>query len=184
MKVLGLDVSTAITGIALVADVPTLSHIRLEHVSFEKCKTIWEKADLFETTLKNLLQQSDFSSIDRLIIEDPAKRFQTGKSSINTLMTLVRFNGLVSMIARSLLNMDPIYISASHARKLCGMKMLPKKKAGGLSQKQQAFNWMSTHDLKEITWPKKKRSENIVDYAYDIVDAYVVAKSGITYNGE
>ena len=94
--------------------------------------------------------------------------FQKGMSSAATITTLMRFNGIVSYIGRGILIVDPIYISAAHARKLCGIKM-QRTKVAGMSGKEQVFKHMSENDLKHVEWPKKKSGGSIVDRALMLV---------------
>jgi hypothetical protein len=87
----------------------------------------------------------------------------------------MRFNGIVSYIGRQIFGIDPLYISSSTARKTCGIKMQKTAKAG-MSGKEQVFKYMMEHDLKHVTWPKKKNG-NDVDWSRDAVDAYVISRA-------
>lgn len=175
MSVLGLDISTSYTGVAIL-EPDDLKIIRLDHIHFKKCKTVWEKADRAAAYIDAITDD-----IDAIYIEDPAKKFSTGTSSAGTIVTLARFNGLLSYMARNKFGLDPEYLSPGQARKLCGLKMQQKKKCG-MTHKEQTFQAIMKTDLSHITWPNKLRSTNIVDYAYDIVDAYVICKAGINLN--
>jgi len=60
--VLGLDVSTSCTGVCIVDKDIELddkgSHILLlDKVEFKKCKTFWEKADVVESVLSDILHR-------------------------------------------------------------------------------------------------------------------------------
>ena len=176
--VLGLDVSTSIVGISIL-DTSRLSVDRitlLSHCDFKKCNDLFDKADVVEQKLLEL--KSDYPLISHVVIEEPLMSFSPGMSSAKTISTLMKFNGMVSLIAKRQLHL-PSYISASHARKVCGIKML-KFKVCGLSQKMQTFNYMQQNDLKHVKWPTKKSKktpEPIVDWAYDECDAYVLASA-------
>ena len=177
MTALGLDISTSYTGVAILEPgnlIPKI--ISLDYIHFKKCKTVWEKADRAATYIDAIPYK-----IDEIYIEDLAKKFSAGMSSAGTIVTLARFNGLLSYMARNKFGVDPEYIAPGQARKLCGLKMQQKKKCG-LSHKEQTFQAMMSSDLSHLTWPTKMRSTSIVDYAYDMVDAYVIAKAGITLN--
>lgn len=176
--VLGLDVSTSVTGICIVDPELSLnnqgSHILyLDRLEFKKCKTLWEKADLTALELSKLLKK--FPGEYRIVLEQPLMGFRTGMSSAATITTLMRFNGICSYISREIFKVDPEYISASHARKLCGIKM-QRTSIAGMSGKEQVFKYMSEHDLKHIQWPLKKNGKPI-DASRDMCDSYVIARA-------
>lgn len=176
--ILGLDVSTSVTGVCIID--PTVmpddrgSHIRhLDRIEFKKCKTLWEKADMVAVELSNLLGQhpGDY----KVALEEPLMGFRTGMSSAATITMLMRFNGIVSYISREIFKVDPQYIAAASARKLCGIKM-QKTAVAGMSGKEQVFKYMSEHDLKHVQWPLKKNGDS-VDWSRDATDAYVIARA-------
>ena len=175
--VLGLDVSTSITGVCLidVDETPdgTGNHvIVLDHIEFKKCKTLWEKADVVSAYLSALHINSNHSDMI-VAVEEPLLGFRPGASSATTIASLLRFNGIVSYIARGAFNVEPQYVSAPHARKLCGMK-LHKPSIVGKSHKEQVFEHMSQNDLSYMKWPLKKNGK-LVDWSRDATDAYVIA---------
>lgn len=180
--ILGLDASTAVVGVCVVDSEVTPdasgSHILLlDRIEFKGCKTIWEKADRVKGYLEDLANgdaRLRFRAIDRITLEEPLMGFRTGMSSAQTITTLMRFNGICSYIARSLFFKEPEYVSAPHARKLCGIKLV--KTAVGGPQKEQVYAHMMTNDLKHVKWPTKK-SGNVVDWSRDACDAYVIARS-------
>ena len=183
---MGLDISTSYTGISILADNgtdrPTI-HL-LDHIDYKKCKTFWDKVDLSKKYFDDMNNMSDkitktIPVPDIVYIEDPAKKFSVGASSANTIVTLAKFNGLLSYFAYKWYG-EPRYLAPQTCRRLCGLKMLPKKKdPNQRTHKQQTFDTIMANDLSHITWPTKRRSANLVDYAFDVVDSYVIAKAGI-----
>lgn len=176
--ILGLDVSTSVTGVCIANPQISLddrgSHILyLDRIEFKKCKTLWEKADLVALELADLLKK--FPGKYKVALEEPLMGFRTGMSSASTITTLMRFNGIVSYISREIFKVDPEYISSSHARKLCGIKM-QRTSVAGMSGKEQVFKYMSEHDLKHVQWPTKKNGA-AVDWSRDATDAYVIARA-------
>ena len=101
--------------------------------------------------------------------------FRPGMSSAQTISMLLRFNGIVSQLARKQFHVDPEYISANHARKVVGVK-LQRTAVAGMSQKEQVFKHMSENDLLNFPWPVKKGGK-LVDWSRDATDAYVIAKA-------
>lgn len=188
--ILGLDVSTSCTGVCVVnSDIEPDdkgSHIvLLDRIEFKKCKTLWEKAavvanymdDMLRGTLQGDEKIRNLVGLlpDRVVLEEPLMRFTPGMSSAATISTLLRFNGIVSYIATTRFKLEPEYIAAGHARKLCGIKLV--KTALGGPQKEQVFSHMEKHDLKHVVWPTKKKSDKHVDWSRDTTDAYVIARA-------
>lgn len=179
MLVLGLDVSTSCTGICIIdsAVKPDAvgSHIRLlEHEDFKGCKTFFEKADAMQGVLSDVVHRRGFK-IDVFALEEPLLGFSKGMSSATTITTLMRFNGIVSYIGRAIFGVDPTYLSAAHARKLCGIK-LQRTSVAGMTQKEQVFKHMMENDLKHVVWSVKKNGDPI-NASRDMTDAYVIARA-------
>lgn len=177
--VLGLDVSTSVTGVCVVdAEVQPDdrgSHVvLLDKVEFKKCKTFWEKADVIESALSDMLHRQKLTPA-LFALEEPLLGFQKGMSSAATITTLMRFNGIVSYIGRRIFEIDPVYISSASARKICGIKM-QRTSIAGMNGKEQVFKHMSENDLKHVDWPKKKNGSPI-DASRDMTDAYVIARA-------
>lgn len=173
MLVCGLDVSTSCTGVCVYESL-TKTIVLLDHMDFKKCKTVWEKADV----ARNYIQKLNYE-IQVLAIEEIAMMFSPGMSSANTIVSLARFNGLISYFARDHFKKEPLHITPALARRTCGLKMLQKNKdPQKRSHKEQTFDIMMKTDLQHIQWPLKRNSTKIVDYAYDQTDAFVIAKAG------
>ena len=176
--ILGLDVSTSCTGVCFLdAEVQpddSGSHIvKLDYIDFKKCGTFFEKADRVKSELiRHITELKETPSVFSL--EEPLLGFSKGMSSASTITTLMRFNGIVSYIGRDIFKVDPTYISAASARKLCGIKLT--KRAIGGPQKEQVFKHMSENDLKHVEWVKKKSGAPI-DASRDMTDAYVIARA-------
>lgn len=180
--VLGIDASTTATGVVVIDESLSSQHQMAFYgaTTFKGCETFWEKCDAmrrFLLEIKGLLTD-DEKKIEKFFIEEPMKRFSEGFSSAETISVLQRFNGIVCYITRDIFGVDPTYVNVSSVRKASGIKVTTKVKAGGRNAKQQTFDHMAQHDLSSIEWPKKKRSDNIVDWAKDVTDAYVVARGG------
>jgi len=176
--VLGLDVSTSTTGVCILD--PSIlpdnkgSHLLyLDRVEFKKCKTFWEKTDLIAAEFIILLQK--YPGQFTVALEEPLMGFRAGMSSAATITTLMRFNGIVSYIARDIFKVDPVYIASSRARKLCGIKM-QRTSVAGISGKEQVFQYMQVNDLSHVRWPTKKNGDP-VDWSRDATDSYVIARA-------
>jgi len=177
VKVFSLDVSTTFIGACVLED---SNIVALEHIEFSsKMKSLWSKADHVRDVFLKWSSDIRFHNIDHVFIEDAAKRFSPGMSSAETIGTLLRFNGLTSYLVHEIFKLDPQYIPVGAARKLCGLQMKQKKNAGGRGHKQQTYDAMMVTDLKHVTWPTKK-SGALVEWRYDVADAFVIAKAGAT----
>ena len=182
--ILGLDVSTSCTGVCVVdstvAPDDKGSHILLiDRIEFKGCKTLWDKADRVHQCLEKIhdiivIGHRDHLTIERVVLEEPLMGFRPGMSSAQTITQLMRFNGIVSYIARNVFEQEPEYIGSAHARKLCGIKL--QRTALGGPQKEQVFAHMKSHDLKHIQWELKKNGKE-VDWSRDATDAYVIARA-------
>lgn len=182
--VLGLDVSTSVTGVCVIdpdiePDASGSHIILLDQIDFKKCGTFFEKADRVRAVLAGHSDRFG-QKFSVLALEEPLLGFQKGMSSAATITTLMRFNGIVSYIGRNIFGIDPTYISAAHARKLCGIKM-QRTKIAGMSGKEQVFKYMSEHDLQHVVWPTKKNGSPI-DASRDMTDAYVIARAACLMN--
>ena len=163
--ILGLDVSTSIVGYTVLNNDQVV--IEIDHIDLRKIKDLWEKADFVRNRLKDIIAKHN---IKRVYIEESLQVFRSGFSSAHTLSTLSKFNGLVFYFTRECTGIKPTYVSASSARKLCGIKI--KK---GMKAKLQAFEWV-TQEL-GLEWPIT-RNGNIQQYCYDRSDSYVIARAG------
>jgi hypothetical protein len=191
MRVLGLDISTTCVGVAIVTDeATTLNHVpgtiyaeRLDHIDFKAGSTFWDKVDTVKAYLDNLSGYKGVFKFDDVAVEEALMSFRPGMSSAQTISTLVAFNAIVRHLLRQQFCIDPTEIASSTARKLAGVKVIPKTKCGK-DAKTQVFEYMCVNDLSHIVWPRKKPTKknpvpDVKDFAKDTVDAYVVAKAAL-----
>lgn len=165
--ILGLDISSSITGVALVnADTDEL--LFYDHIDLRKKKCVFEKA---ETVRKYLQAISTSGSITNIYIEQPFTFFNSGGSTAKTMATLQKFNGIVSWICYDLWNIKPTYIGALQARKAYGIKVPRGQKAKPVVlehvlQAEKTFSIQMT------------RHGNPKPESYDRADAIVIARAG------
>jgi len=180
MNVFSLDVSTSIIGLCILDNKKNI--LLLDHIDLKKEKDFWKKCDKARIEIVKISKKY---KIDAVAIEESLSKFSRGKSSAGTLILLARFNAVISYICREILNLDPIYIGASDARRLCGIKIQQTQKCGKTA-KEQTFEHMSTNDLRHIKWPRKTKSKAIIpkvkDFCYDQCDAFVIAKAFLIKN--
>jgi Holliday junction resolvasome RuvABC endonuclease subunit len=124
--------------------------------------------------------------LDTIFIEENLQAFRPGLSSAKTLLTLARFNGMVSYQMHVLTGKIPVYINVNTARKTLGIKLDRKS---SVATKDQIHRWVDNDPAftnTSSTWPFKilksgpRKGLEILDpAAYDMADAYVIAKAGI-----
>ena len=193
--VLGLDVSTKTIGIALFENDGNKGKLKLLHHVTPQVKpkpesamqTLFEKARIFEEEFLNKYLDLD---IDRVIIEEPLVR----SNNVNTVATLLRFNGMISRSVYDILGIVPDFISSYAARKYAFPELMGKRtktKAGkvftesqlskkepvlfgslpyDIDKKQVIFDKVS--DLEpQVTWLYKK-NRTLKNENFDMSDAY------------
>lgn len=179
--ILGIDISTSITGFAVVADGQLLHY---SSVDLRKHKNVFKKAEVLTEHLLDFyenyqLDQSDNHfmqghsefPISKIYIEQPFTFFNSGGSSAKTMATLQRFNGIVSWIIYEMFSIEPQYVLATQARKHCGIKVPRGQKAKEVVLK----HLLDTKPAFKIEYTKHG---NPKPESYDRADAIIVAMAG------
>lgn len=136
---MGLDVSTACIGISIIIDdgsdygkIVELTHISPKVSSKIKgIEQLFLKKKIFE---EFLIKYKDFG-IDHVVIEEPLLR----SNNVNTVSTLLRFNGMVSDCVYNILGIVPNYISSYDAREYSFPELMSIRKYGK-DEKQYEFS--------------------------------------------
>jgi len=176
--ILGVDISTSITGFAIVADGNMLYY---DSVDLRKYKNFFEKAEVIKNKLTDIFEAYQCNNdtlcgespypIEHIYIEQSLHMFMSGKSSAKTLSTLQRFNGTVSWLLYELFEIEPTYIAASSARKQAGITGLRGKKA-----KEVVLQFLL--DTEPAFKVEYTRHGNPRPESYDRADAIILAKAG------
>ena len=127
---MGLDISTACIGVCILIDdgsdygkIVELTHINPKVPSKIKgIEQLFLKKKIFE---EFILKYKDFG-IDEVIIEEPLLR----SNNVNTVSTLLRFNGMVSDCVYNVLGIVPVYISSYNAREYSFPELMSIRKYG------------------------------------------------------
>ena len=165
MIYLGLDLSTSITGATLLdEDGSTLLCEAWDTRNKKQFPTLIHKADY----IRNKILELEYS-IDKVFIEKPLMFFSRGGSSANVMAMLQNFNGMVSWICWSELNIEPEHILSGTARKLSGLKIPRGQKA-----KEVVLQYFLDNG-NEVEYTKHG---NPKPGSYDRADSWVVAKAG------
>ena len=167
--ILGLDVSTSITGASVLdANGGMVFCEAWDMRNKNHFPDLYNKASFIKGRLLDL---SIHFRIEHIYIEQSLQAFRPGLSSAKTLLTLAKFNGIVSYICHSDMGIIPEYVGASSARKLCGIKVPRGEKAKEVVLKNILDN---TPDF-SIQYTKHG---NPKPGSYDRADSLVVARAG------
>lgn len=160
-KILGLDVSTKTTGIALF-DIATKQLLELTHVSplpkpqpESKIEELILKSGIFR---QKLLEYQDLG-ITNVVIEEPL----LNSNNINTVGTLMRYNTLICKEVFDVLGIVPEFITTYNARKFAFPELVQKNDKG----KFVLFGgYPKTVDKKEIIWEQVAQKELQITWLY------------------
>jgi len=164
--ILGLDISTSITGITLLDDNGEVKVMNA--IDTRKYKNFFQKAEAVKKVLTDL---SNSYKVEEVFIEQSLQSFRSGFSSAKTLSTLSRFNGIVSWMCYSLWNLEPQYLAATSARKLCGIK-IPK----GEKAKPVVLQYVLDNEPTFVV--EYTKHGNPKPDSFDRADSWVIAKAG------
>ena len=164
--ILGLDISTSITGITLLDDNGEVKVMNA--IDTRKYKNFFQKAEAVKKVLTDL---SSSYKVEEIFIEQSLQSFRSGFSSAKTLSTLSRFNGIVSWMCYSLWSLEPQYLAATSARKLCGIK-IPK----GEKAKPVVLQYVLDNEPTFVV--EYTKHGNPKPDSFDRADSWVIAKAG------
>lgn len=164
--ILGLDISTSITGATVIDENGKVIHN--EAWDLRKYKEFFQKAEIVKGKIWEL---EDTFLIKEVYIEQSLQSFRSGFSSAKTLSTLSRFNGVVSWLCYDILKLKPEYIAATSARKKCGIKV-PK----GTKAKQVIIQYV-LDNVPSVLIEYTKHG-NPKPHCFDKADSWVIANAG------
>ena len=172
--ILGIDVSTSITGFAIVDKkgkivLSEACDLRRDKDFFSKCLTMREQIlDLCDRFCADM----NDDGIEHIYIEQPFTFFNSGGSSGKTMAALQRFNGVVSWMVYECFELEPEYLGATQARKLVGIKVPRGQKA----KKVVMEHLLATEPDFTIQYTNKG---NPKPQEFDRADALVIARAGL-----
>ena len=166
--ILGLDISTSITGYTLLDGDKIILNGAWDT---RKYKDFFEKVVHVKEGLEQIHKQYG-KKIGAVYIEQSLQTFRSGFSSAKTLSTLSRFNGIVSWLVYDKYKIKPEYLAATSARKLCGIKIPRGEKAKPVVLKFLLDNVPGfVIDYTRYGNPKPE--------SYDRADSLIIAKAGV-----
>ena len=180
--ILGVDVSTSITGFAIVADGVLVYY---DSIDLRKHKNIFDKTIAIKEKILDLYEMYQLNNddspsagwgdsrfpIEHIYVEQPFTFFNSGGSSAKTMAALQRFNGIVSWLLYEVFEIEPKFIGATSARKIVGIKVPRGQKA-----KQVVLqHLLDTEPAFHVDYTKHG---NPKPCCYDQADAIIIAKAG------
>jgi Holliday junction resolvasome RuvABC endonuclease subunit len=183
--ILGLDISTATTGWCVTKKEESITIlVATGFVHHNKKKTLHEKAKEVSAVIEQLVNDKVF--IDKVCIEENLQSFRAGLSSARTLMTLARYNGIVSHECWLATGLIPEYYNVNRARKVLGINTSKKARLPNEKAKDVVHRWVKAHSMMtKFDWPTKvlkagpNRGKTIEDPGCkDISDAFVISLCG------
>lgn len=166
--ILGLDISTSITGITVLDDTGAVVLFDMVDMRSKKFTSFFNKADAVE---RRLVQLKSTYNIDKIFIEQSLQAFRPGLSSAQVILTLGKFNGIVSWICYKIFGFEPQYIGASTARKALEIKVERGQNAKEIVLKRVL-------ELEKGFHVEYTPKGNPVAGSYDRADSYVIARAG------
>jgi hypothetical protein len=178
-RILGLDVSTKTIGISLFEDngdngrLQLLTHItpKVKPKPTDNIELLIKKAQIFQF---DFLEKYSDIGISRVIIEEPLLQ----SNNVNTVSTLLRFNGMICRSVYEVLNIVPEFISSYDARKFAFPDLMQirthNKKGEPYSDKEVdkkqpvlfgSYPWDT--DKKVVVWEKVNEREPQIIWMYD-----------------
>ena len=165
--ILGLDVSTSITGYTIVDNGKIILNGAWDT---RKYKNFFDKVVHVKDGLDKIRKEYG-TRITAVYIEQSLQSFRSGFSSAKTLSKLSRFNGIVSWLVFDQYKITPEYLAATSARKLCGIKVPRGQKA-----KQVVLKFLLDNEPSFVI--EYTRNGNPKPESYDKADSIVIARAG------
>lgn len=166
---LGLDISTSITGVTLANEEGILLCEYWDTRNKRKFPTLYEKASFIR---ENLLTISRQYNVSEIFIEQSLQSFRSGFSSAKTLSTLSRFNGIISWSCYEVFNTKPQMLAAATARKQAGVII---KRGDNAKEKVLQFV-LDKYPKIAIEYTKHG---NPKPGSYDMCDSLIIASAGL-----
>jgi len=167
--ILGLDISTSITGVTVLNNEGEILLCEaIDTRNKNHFPTLFHKAERVKNKLLDIESEYD---IKHIYIEKSLQTFRSGFSSAKTLSTLASFNGIVSWICWGIWGMEPKYLSATSARKTCGIKV-PR----GTKAKQVVMQFLLDNEPEFVILYTKHG--NPKPHEFDRADSLVIARAG------
>ena len=165
--ILGLDISTVCTGIAILDNDGKLVLTDFA-ASDSKDLDLFDKTKLQLSIINEIIEKYD---ITHIFIESPLQKFRPGSSSAHTIAVLLKVNYAVSWVLYATYGIKAEFLSRSSARVgVCGTKKRGEK------DKKICLDWCILNEpLFSLTMGPRG---GIKPFNYDKADAIIIARAG------
>lgn len=186
--ILSLDISTSITGYAVIDHDGIIQSSG--YIDLRKQKGFVSKVS---HARNEIIKACAGSNISVVAVEKNLQAFRRGLSSAATIDALARMNGALSYACASYFNVQLINIDVNEARKKLGIKILREKICGVATKEQvkRALDDMLESSKQKQQWNTKvlkggprKGHEVLDDGVYDEVDAIVIGLAYLKIEGK
>lgn len=166
--ILGLDISTSVTGFTVLNEDGSILHNEAIILTSKKHDTLFKKAQVVK---ERFIELKNLYNIKDVYIEQSLNAFRPGLSSAQVILTLGKFNGIISWICCEIFGKEPQYIPVGTARKALGIKV-----EKGANAKEIVLK----HVLDKVPNFKVQYTPagNPGKGVYDRADSWVIAKAG------
>lgn len=183
--ILALDISTSITGWALID--PETSEMRHGSIDLRKTKGFVAKVNKAKN---EIIQQVLPGSPSVVVVEKNLQSFRRGFSSAATINTLARMNGALSYATSSFFDVELVEMEVSKIRKTLDIKTKRKKDnkkskkptkelvREGLEAYLESIGHRYCWETKVLKSGPRKGTEILADGVYDEIDALA---AGLAY---
>lgn len=181
-KIVGLDISSITIGISILEPTRSSDFI-LDYKSMKECNNLSERIEILTRSFQEIFTDK---TITHCVIEDCLKGFKGKFFRPDALVLLGAVNALSQyIITRDYPHVTLTSLNVRHARKLVfGQLLKSYKNTEFKTEKNYIFHkFMELYSTREFPLkPQKPRSKKIeiIDEAYDMVDAWVMSKA-LTY---
>ena len=168
--ILGLDISTSITGATIMtAEGEVVLCESWDTRNKNKFEDLFDKADFIRLQFFRIAHKFQ---LEEIYIEQSLQSFRSGFSSAQTLSTLSRFNGIISWMCYKSFGLKPQYLASASARKSAGLKI-----SRGENAKQKVLEFVLDNVPGfELEYTKHG---NPKPGTFDRADSWIIAKAGL-----
>jgi len=162
--ILGLDISTSITGYTILDYEGNI--VACNHIDLRKEKNFFKKIQIVNSRLEMINEEYD---IEQVYIEESLQSFN--RAAGKSLSILSKINGIVSWLCYNMFYGEPKYVIARSARKLCGIT-IPRGTKAKMETFQFVVDKVPGFDVEYTRYGNPKAGYT------DRSDSYIVARAG------
>lgn len=169
--IISLDISTRLIGIAVFEEGKLVCS---DYIDLRK----WDKQNLiirFQEFKRLFFSKKyfDLNNIEAVVVEEAVKKFSSGKSSANTIGSLLSMNLIISNFMYEQTGVMPTYVTVAEVKKLCGLKI---PKGTKREEKKKLVTSICEQRYPEVRFPRA-HTGNYKQHCHDIADAIFLGQA-------